>query len=172
MDDERRVKPRPAPRVQRDEVFLGLHSPELPASGSGGSIATLDLYGTLQGKKWKADCEWLVAALWESLDMLLKVAPGDADTTPRIPGVHPVPWTYGHVAFTTESIICETHSWPSRQPPWDKASETPPRPSWTIYDSMRVSGAERWEMYEAGTLPDADTARRYLYQVHEDIKLM
>ena len=35
--------------------------------------------------------------------------------------------------------------------------------AWTLYDSMRVSGAERWALWEEGELPDA---RLYLYQVH------
>ncbi len=35
--------------------------------------------------------------------------------------------------------------------------------AWKVYDSMRVSGAERWALCEAAELPDA---RPYLHQVH------
>ena len=27
--------------------------------------------------------------------------------------------------------------------------------AWTVFDSMRVSGAERWALHERGELPDA-----------------
>ena len=146
---------------QRDAVFLGLHAPTLDADA-----ADLDIYGTLKEKTWCARTEWLLAKLRSAHAAFLLASPEDDAKIPRVPGVHPVAWSIGHVAFMYEAMVTETLRLDPQPRPWD-VGEAEPRPAWTIYDSMRVSGGERWDMLTDGVLPDASTARAYLRDVHD-----
>ena len=99
---------------------------------------------------------WLRDALRSAHATLLAVAP--AGVLPRQPGLNPVEWTLGHVAFTFESIVGDVLRRRRVEPRPSAAAE-----AWELYDSMRVTNAERWEMEAAAELPDA---RPYLAAVH------
>ena len=137
---------------QRDEAFVGLAAArggEVPAEGA-------DLYGTLLEKRWRAPLPWLRDALRSAHATLLAVAP--AGVLPRQPGLNPIEWTLGHVAFTFESIVGDVLRRRRVEPRPSAAAE-----AWELYDSMRVTNGERWEMEAAAELPDA---RPYLAAVH------
>ena len=130
--------------------------------------------------------------------MLLTACPKEYDLLPRKPGLNPVGWTIGHVAFTYDSLVACPLRLPTpgviSSPKLDANAKaaaagergevsprTPPKgddqiqptsssspllraSAWTVFDSMRVGGAERWAIAEAGDLPDA---LPWLHQVVE-----
>jgi len=55
-------------------------------------------------KEWKADPTWLASELERALQSLHAAAAG-AENLPRRPGLNPVPWTLGHVAFMIDFIV-------------------------------------------------------------------
>ena len=170
----------------RDRMFLGLHAPfSAPAH-------LVDVYQTLATKTWCAEPRWLLGELERAHAMLLAACPDNFVAMPRKPGLNPVGWTIGHVAFTFDALV----AYPLRLPTpgvikctatdeSTAASPTTPPLSrtqasgeslldadpqlllranaWVTYDSMRVGGAERWALSEGGTLPDA---LPWLKQVH------
>ena len=81
----------------RDVAFVGLHS-----SGSSAE-EDLDPYGTLREKTWCADEAQLLRLLDEAHTALLAAAP--SSYLPERPGLNPVAWTIGHVAFTFDSLV-------------------------------------------------------------------
>uniref|UniRef100_A0A6T9E696 Sulfatase-modifying factor enzyme-like domain-containing protein n=1 Tax=Haptolina ericina TaxID=156174 RepID=A0A6T9E696_9EUKA len=165
-----------------------------PTGDSARMYTELDPNGTLRDKSWRAEAAWLIFQLNAACSALLTVCPS-ADLR-QSPGLNPLEWTIGHVAFTFDMLIAQPLRLPtpgvivaprSAQQPaaaegkpfggggssprdggsGDSGTSQPPPPllrtqAWTVYDSMRVSGAERWAMKEAGSLPDA---RPYLDQV-------
>ena len=78
---------------QRDNTFLGIHAPiKAPAD-------LADVYGTLEGKTWTADSEWLLRELRLAQEMLLTA------NLARKPSLNPIAWTIGHVAFTFDTLV-------------------------------------------------------------------
>lgn len=145
----------PSP-VQRDSSFLGLHAP--PADGP---ASTLDLYGTLADKTWRSSVGAMRRELRAAHAALLAASETRDDAgsrLPRTPGLSPIPWTIGHVAFTYDLLVRD----PLRLPKSDEA-----RGAAEWYDSSRISCDERWEMASAGILPSASAALRYLEEAHE-----
>ena len=183
--------------IPRDWSFLGMHS---PTGDSARMYTELDPNGTLRDKSWRAEAAWLIFQLNAACSALLTVCPS-ADLR-QSPGLNPLEWTIGHVAFTFDMLIAQPLRLPtpgvivaprSAQQPaaaegkpfggggssprdggsGDSGTSQPPPPllrtqAWTVYDSMRVSGAERWAMKGAGSLPDA---RPYLDQVKQMLAL-
>lgn len=147
----RESSPRP-----RDASFLGLHA------SYDEELQDLDLYGTLREKSWSAELEWLLQVLRDARVALLAACP--QTELPREPGLNPVLWSIGHVAFTFESLVAD----PLRlQLDGELDARTARADAWTLYDSMRVSNAERWAMSEASALPDREAVTRYLESVHQ-----
>ena len=85
--------------IARDRAFLGMHAPAAPASPE-----LTDIYATLQTKTWAAGKEWLLEQL-RAADTAFYLACPESLDLPRKPGLNPVPWTIGHVAFTYDSLI-------------------------------------------------------------------
>ena len=136
---------------QRDEAFVGLAAArggEVPAEGA-------DLYGTLLEA---VACTATVVARRSAQRHATLLAVAPAGVLPRQPGLNPVEWTLGHVAFTFESIVGDVLRRRRVEPRPSAAAE-----AWELYDSMRVTNGERWEMEAAAELPDA---RPYLAAVH------
>lgn len=55
-------------------------------------------------QEWKADATWLASELGRAHQSLLDAAAG-AENLPRRPGLNPVSWTLGHVAFMMDFIV-------------------------------------------------------------------
>ena len=176
---------------QRDRFFLGYHAPVSAPTD------LVDIYQTLSRKTWSAEPNWLLTELYRARDMLLTACPKEYDLLPRKPGLNPVGWTIGHVAFTYDSLVACPLRLPTpgviTSPKLDANAKaaagergevsprTPPKgddqiqptsssspllraSAWTVFDSMRVGGVERWAIAEAGDLPDA---LPWLHQVVE-----
>ena len=121
------------------------------------------MWGTLASKVWCGCPTWLEAQLYTARDLLLTACPANHTSLPRRPGLNPVAWTLGHVAFTFDALV----AYPLRLPTPGAICASPlllRAEAAKLYDSMRVGGAERWAITEGGEMPDA---RPWLDQTHE-----
>jgi iron(II)-dependent oxidoreductase len=140
--------------LQRDARVLGLHAPAADSPPE-----SLDLYGTLAEKTWRAE----VGAMRRELlaaDSALRAATVADDVGRRLarrPGLNPVQWTVGHVAYTYDLLVRD---------PLRLAKSGAALKSWKWYDSSLINGDERWAMHESGALPDAAAARAMLDECH------
>lgn len=148
-----------AEEVSRDEAFLGLHRAP-PGRFGEDFLRNLDPYGTLGEKQWSPSMPWLLRQLEDAEAGLLAACPSakDAALMHAIPGLNPPSWSLGHVAFTFESIVGRPLCLPPRALRTD---------AWRLYDSMRVTNAERWQLLAANKLPGLREAMEYLHRVHE-----
>lgn len=155
--------------LPRDRDLYGMHAP------AGNIAERLDLYGTLSEKTWSAESSWMLTQLSRSLTGFEAALP--PKDLPRRPGLNPVSWTVGHVAFAYDSMIAAplrlptpgVLSLPSKAADAGKVEKQSSYSfilrshAWQLYDSFRVSGNARWQMHESSKLPDA---MPYMRQVH------
>lgn len=141
-------------RSQRDWRVLGLHAPPV-----GTSTAQLDLYGTLGEKVWCAEPSEMRRELRTAAEAL-RTATVEEPTGicfARRPGLNPVSWTVGHVAFTYELLVHE----PLGLRKWEGMGDP-----WRWFDSSLITWDDRWLLHEAGELPNVTTSRAYLDACH------
>ncbi|KAL1525107.1 hypothetical protein AB1Y20_019979 [Prymnesium parvum] len=137
----------------RDRHFLGIHA------GDAEPLEDRDVYGTFRQLVWRGELEYLFKQLSTAKAAFLDALP--CADLPRRPGLNPVSWTVGHVAFTFDSLVADTLC---LDKPGGFANGVSRVDAWKLYDSMRIGGDERWKMHERGMLPDV---HEYLDAVHQ-----
>ena len=153
------------PLTSRDIAFLGLHDGPMDGA-SDDPLHNLDPYGTLRDKTWRAPAAWLLKLLEEARAGLVAACPDAADADAMAPTVslNPPAWTLGHVAFTFDAVVADPLQLDKRT-----AGGVVRADAWRLYDSIRVSHAERWEMHANGILPDLTAGGQYLADVHKQV---
>ena len=85
----------------------------------------------------------------------------------RKPGLNPLWWTVGHVAYTLQSVVAEPMGLPDLSPlVFGRGSDGGDGyAAWELFDSMRVTWEERWSL-DQSAYPDP---RSYLAATHAQL---